>query len=120
VRFLMDANLPRSAAALLQQMGHDVVDVRDIGLRSAADDVVAGHARHNRQALVTRDIDFADIRNYPPADCAGIVVLRLPDDATAPQVMKLLEAFVGREDWLARLSGRLAIVEAWRVRFRPA
>lgn len=49
-----------------------------------------------------------------------MVVLKLPDDATAAQVVKLLESFARREDWLARLAGRLAIVELWRVRFRPA
>src|SRR5712691_4595815 len=106
MRFLIDASLPRSAAVLLQQMGHDAVDARDVGMRSATDDVVAAHARRNQQALVTRDFDFADIRNYPPADYPGIVVLRLPDDATAVQVVRLLETFVRREDWLARLGGR--------------
>jgi predicted nuclease of predicted toxin-antitoxin system len=75
MRFLVDANMPRSAAVRLQQMGHDAVDVRDIGLGGATDDVIAAHARHDKRALVTRDFDFADIRNYPPADYAGIVVL---------------------------------------------
>jgi hypothetical protein len=75
-----------------------------------------GHGR----SWVTRDFDFADIRNYPPADYAGIIVLQLPEDATAAQAVKLLETFVRREDWLARMSGRLAILEVWRVRFRPA
>jgi hypothetical protein len=70
--------------------------------------------------LVTRDFDFADIRNYPPANYPGIIVLRVPDDATAMQVVRYLEAFVLRQDWLAQVSGRLAIVELWRVRFRPA
>jgi predicted nuclease of predicted toxin-antitoxin system len=101
-------------------MGHVAVDVRDIGLRAATDDVIASYARRNRQTLVTRDFDFADIRNYPPADYAGIVVLALPDDATAEQIVKLLETFVRHEEWLAHLPGRLAIVEMWRVRFRPA
>jgi predicted nuclease of predicted toxin-antitoxin system len=120
VHFLVDASLPRSAAVLLQEAGHIAVDVRDIGLRAATDDVIASHAQRNQQTLITRDFDFADIRNYPPADYAGIVVLALPDDATAAQVVKLLETFVRREDWLTRLTGRLAIVELWRVRFRPA
>src|SRR5712692_5058589 len=120
MRFLVDASLPRSATALLRQLGHDAADVRDIGLRQATDDVIAAHARTNQQALITRDFDFADIRNYPPAGYAGIVVLQLPDDATASEVTKLLEIFVRREDWLAKLPGRLAIVEVWRVRFRPA
>lgn len=120
MRFLVDASLPRSAAISLQRLGHDAVDVRDVGMRSATDGVIASHARRNGQILVTRDFDFADIRNYPPPDYTGIIVLQLSDDATAQHVVKLLEAFVGREDWLARMSGRLAILEAWRVRFRPA
>ena len=78
MRFLIDANLPRSAAASLQEMGHDAVDVRNVGMRSATDNVIAAHARRNQQVLVTRDFDFADIRNYPPSDYAGIVVLQLP------------------------------------------
>jgi Domain of unknown function (DUF5615) len=61
MRFLMDANLPRSAAALLQQMGHDAVDVRDIGMGGAADDVIAAHARREQRALVTRDFDSGQL-----------------------------------------------------------
>ena len=120
MRFLVDASLPRSAAPRLQRLGHDAVDVRDLGMRSAPDDLIAAHAQRNQQALVTRDFDFADTRNYPPADYAGIVVLQLPDDATAAQVVTLLETFVRRHDWLERVSGRLAILEVWRIRFRPA
>ncbi len=120
MRFLLDASLPRSAGPLLHRLGHEAVDVRDIGLRHASDDVIASHARRNQLAIATRDFDFADIRNYPPADYAGIVVLQLPDDATAAQVVKVLETFLLRADWLAQLPGRLAIVEGWRVRFRPA
>jgi predicted nuclease of predicted toxin-antitoxin system len=48
-------------------MGHDAVDVRDRGMGSATDDVIAEYARLNRRVLVTRDFDFADIRNYPPS-----------------------------------------------------
>ena len=33
--FLLDGNLPRSAAPMLRELGHDAVDVGDIGLRSA-------------------------------------------------------------------------------------
>jgi predicted nuclease of predicted toxin-antitoxin system len=120
MRFLVDASLPRSAAIVLRQAGHDAIDVRDLGLHSAGDDVIAARARTHQEALVTRDFDFADIRNYPPADYSGIIVLQLPDDAPAIQVLNLLETFVRRRDWLAKVSGRLAIVELWRVRFRPS
>jgi predicted nuclease of predicted toxin-antitoxin system len=120
MRFLVDASMPRSATVTLRQPGHEADDARDVGLRSATDDVIAKRARDNRQALITRDFDFADIRNYPPADFPGILVLKLPDDAPATLVCRVLEAFVRSDEWLARLSVRLVIVETWRVRFRPA
>ena len=87
---------------------------------SADDGVIASHARQNAFCLITRDKDFGDIRNYPPGDYAGIIVMDLPDDFLATEVLRILEVFLSRKEWLERLSGRLAIVEPWRVRFRPS
>ena len=120
MRFLIDASVPRSAEAVLRRLGHEAADVRDLGLGSATDDIIAAHARSTESVLVTRDFDFADVRNYPPADFKGIVVLHLEDDAPASRVVAVLEALVARDDWAARIMGRLVIVESRRVRFRPA
>jgi predicted nuclease of predicted toxin-antitoxin system len=87
---------------------------------SAADSVIARHARENALCLITRDKDFGDIRNYPPGDYGGIIVLDLPDDVPAIEVLRILEVFLSHKDWSERLSGRLAIVEPSRVRFRPS
>ena len=119
MKFLLDANMPRSAVELLVRLGHEGENVRDILPAGASDAAVAANARTRQVVLVTRDFDFADIRNYPPQDYAGIIVLDLPDDATAAQANRTLETFVQNTNFLARLPGRLAIVESWRVRFRP-
>ena len=37
MRFLLDANMPRSAASLLRELSHEVEDVRDV-LPNGADD----------------------------------------------------------------------------------
>ena len=87
---------------------------------TADDAVIALHARENDLCLVTRDKDFGDIRNYPPADYAGIVVFDLPDDTVVTGVLKILDTFLSQTEWLERLPGRLAIVEPARVRFRPS
>jgi predicted nuclease of predicted toxin-antitoxin system len=120
MRFLLDANLPRSTAALLRNLGHEAQDVRDVLHGGADDSAVAAYARTNGLALLTRDFDFSDIRNYPPEDYVGIVVLDLPDDALIGQINRTLESFVTNVEWLSHVSGHLAIVEPWRVRFRPA
>ena len=66
--FLVDADLPRSAADVIRRHGYDAVDVQDIGLRHADDSEIANHAQREQQCLVTGDFDFADIRNYPPSN----------------------------------------------------
>ena len=120
MNFLLDANLPRSAASLLREAGHEVEDVRDILLEGTADQLVARHAQSRKQVLITRDFDFADIRNYPPQNYSGILVLTLPDDAIAADINQLLKSFIQQPALLEKLFGRLAVVDQKRVRYRPA
>jgi len=119
MRFFLDANLPRSAVSALTKLGHQVEFARDIGMANARDEEIAARARETQAALVTRDMDFADIRRYPPEQHAGIVVLRLPDDAIASQIVNVLERFASNSRFTEQLPGRLAIVDDNRVRFRP-
>lgn len=111
--------MPRSAAEMVRGLGFAALDVRDIGLGGAEDSRIAAYAQAHGLALITRDFDFSDIRNYPPASYAGIIVLRLPDDAVASQVVEVLRSFLCQSQLLPRLPGRLAVVDAQRVRFRP-
>ena len=116
--FLVDADVPRSAADMVRRHGYDAVDVGDIGLRHADDSVIASHAQRERQCLVTGDFDFADIRNYPPQHYAGLVVLMIPPTATALYITQLLDSFFVQKTLITQLPGKLAIVEPGRVRLR--
>jgi predicted nuclease of predicted toxin-antitoxin system len=119
MRFLIDANLPRAAIVVCQKYGHQVQFARDIGLAAASDAQIAERARESGAALLTRDLDFADVRRYPPDQYPGIVVLRLPDTTVALEIARVLERFLMEPGFLEPLAGRLAIVEMDRVRFRP-
>jgi predicted nuclease of predicted toxin-antitoxin system len=119
MRFLIDANLPRAAIVVCQKFGHQVEFARDIGLAAASDAQIAERARESGAALLTRDLDFADVRRYPPDQYPGIVVLRLPDTTVAREIARILERFLMEPGFLEPLAGRLAIVEVDRVRFRP-
>jgi len=104
----------------LEKYGHEPIDVRDIGLRYAKDPVIARYARDPQDCLLTGDFGFADVRNYPPETYRGLVVFELPRDAGAKFILGLIESFVQQTAILPRLPGRLAIVEAGRIRLRPA
>ena len=119
MRFLIDANLPRAVIVVVQSLGHQAEFARDIGLASATDEEIAKHALQYGAALLTRDLDFADIRRYPPDRYSGIVVLRLPDIVVAEEIAAAVKRFLSEPGFIASLAGRLAVVEGDRVRFRP-
>ena len=120
MRFLIDANMPRSIIALVTNLGHEVEFARDVGLAAAPDHEIAARAQATGAPLLTRDLDFADVRRYPPSLYPGIVVLRLSDGVIAKDIVGVTERFLRDATFVGNLAGRLAIVEQDRVRFRPA
>lgn len=118
MRFLVDEDLPRSTDSLLRQHAQEAIDVRDIGLRGASDSEIAAYAQKNGLCLLSGDMGFADVRNYPPGKYSGVVVLRLPAKATSSTILTLLQSLLVQTEIINQLSGKLAIVESGRVRIR--
>ncbi|MBI2831254.1 MAG: DUF5615 family PIN-like protein [Chloroflexi bacterium] len=118
MRFLVDEDLPRSTNILLREHGHEAIDVRDIGLRGVSDSDVAAYAQQHGLCLLSGDIGFSNIRNYPPAEYNGLVVLRLPAKATSSTILTLLKGFLSQTEITCQIKGKLAIVEPGRVRIR--
>jgi len=118
MHFLIDEDLPRSIADSILVAGHEVSDVRDVGLRGASDREIAAYARNHALCLMTGDFDFADIRNYPPSDYSGLVVLRIPSIASVTYITRLVKFFLRQQDLVAGLNGKLAIVEPTQIRIR--
>lgn len=120
MNFLLDANMPRSALRALTDAGHQAWHVRDIGLGDATDQRIDQTAREQGWILVTRDLDFADTRRYPPESSPGRLVLRCEDTSTAADIVQLLQRLLLMPELVAELPGHLAILDRHRVRFRPA
>lgn len=77
MRFKTDENLPEESAAVLREAGHDAHTVREQTLGGHPDDDVAAVCKREQRALVTLDLDFSDIRSYPPEELEGLIVLRV-------------------------------------------
>jgi len=78
--FLVDEDLRRSLARALSAAGMAATHVIDAELRGRSDaDVLAGAVRSGR-ALVTADLDFSNLREYPLGTHEGIVVVRFPNE----------------------------------------
>ncbi len=120
MRFLLDANMPRAALRVLIAAGHSAAHVRDLDMGAATDAVIDQYAQAWGHILVTRDLDFADTRAYPPEPSPGRLVLRVPDNSSANEIADLLARFLAATDLVAQIPGHLVVLEEDRVRFRPA
>lgn len=115
--FLVDENVPFSAAAALAERGYTVRHVGDVGLRGAPDAAIFARAQEEGWIVITRDLGFGNLLDYPLGTHAGIIVLRVPSTFTARQIRDTLHAFiVGVEPEM--LKNALAIVEPGRYRIR--
>lgn len=93
MNFLIDASLPRSTKAVIESLGHDAVDVRDILPPASSDADIASIALDKNRVIITRDFDFANILLYPPEKYPGIIVLKLRALKPA-EINRLIELFL--------------------------
>lgn len=114
MKFKLDENLSPALAADFLAAGHEAHSVLEQALGGAPDPHVIEVCRLENRVLITLDLDFANIRSYPPARYAGIIVLRLGTQAHGAVAAAMAAAIrlLQREE----LIGRLWIVEAGRIR----
>lgn len=114
----LDENVTAAAKRLFETHGHQCDTVADEELTGAPDAKLIDICRSEQRTLITFDLGFGDVRIYPPAEHAGIVLLRLRDqqpDAT----LRALRGLLAARD-LADLGQRLTVVTEDRVRVRSA
>ncbi|MEX0613743.1 MAG: DUF5615 family PIN-like protein [Pirellulales bacterium] len=116
LKFKVDENLPTEAASILTAAGHDALTAPDQKLGGQSDSVIMAVCRSEGRVIVTLDLDFADIQLYPPADYAGIIVLRLArlDKHRLLRAVDRLLPILNKEP----LAGKLWIMDETRIRIR--
>ena len=116
MRAKIDENMPIDAADVLRAAGWDCDTVFDEALGGAQDPDIGARCQAEDRVLFTLDMDFADIRAYPPREYTGIVVFR-PVKPSRAGVLALLQDVIPvlQAEWSAH---RLWIVEPGRLRIR--
>lgn len=116
MRLKLDENLSRHLKAPLETLRHDVTTALEEGLVSKPDSIIADAAKRERRMLLTLDIEFANLKKYPPGNHPGIVLFR-PRSLGPLTVNRFVEQFVVSTE-LSRLAGCVVVVEPSRVRVR--
>ena len=116
LRFKLDENLPRRVLLALRDLGHDTETAESEGLAGAADPRLLEACVAENRILVTLDLDFADIRTYPPESHQGIWVLR-PREQSFASILQLVLGGV-RLSATEPAAGLLWTIDDQRVRIR--
>jgi len=116
MKLKLDENLSRHLKPTLIELGYDVLTAADENLLSHPDTEVAACAAAEERVLLTLDIEFADLRKYPPGSHPGIILFR--PRAMGPVSVNRLVARFARLTDLSTLSGCVAVVEPHGVRVR--
>jgi predicted nuclease of predicted toxin-antitoxin system len=116
LKFKLDENLPDLVRQSLTALGFDAHTVAEEHLAGAPDDEVLQACVAEDRILITLDLDFSDIRAYPPGSYPGIWVLR-PSKQTFKAIEALVQAGL-RVATIERVPGQLWVIDEKRVRIR--
>lgn len=117
MRILVDEDLPVAAAELLRAGGHEARHVLELGLAGSTDRHLFDTAQAQGALILSADVDFANLLQFPLGRHNGIIVLRFPDHFRRREILDLLSRFLDSMD-LSQLRGALVIVEPGAFRIR--
>lgn len=116
MKIKLDENLSRHLKDLLSQLGHDAATALEEGLLGKIDMEIGAVAKSEERMIFTLDLDFADLRKFPPGSHPGVVLFR-PRSMGPLAVHQFISRFA-RQTRLEELARCLAIVEPHRIRVR--
>lgn len=119
IRFLIDADLPRSVRTALRQRGYLADDVRDLDLGTATDEAVLHHAMAHGYTVISADRGFSNLLRFLLGTHQGIIVARFPRHTPARTKVRLLLRWIPtllEED----IKGNLLIIQPKGIRIRRA
>lgn len=116
MKIKLDENLSQYLKPSLQQEGYDVETVIDEGLQGRPDVEVGAATSNEGRMLFTLDLEFADLRKYPPGSHPGVILFR-PRTMGPLTVKRFVLEFVQSTD-LRELARCVVVVAPDRVRVR--
>src|SRR5258708_3074417 len=105
----LDENLSQAHVEFLKAAGYSAERVTDEGLSGADDPVVWQRAVSEGRFFITLDLDFADVRRFPPGSHPGILLLR-PRSRSRAAVLEILRRVV-QEQPLNTLAGCFVVAD---------
>lgn len=107
-KFKLDENLPEGLVSVLRAAGYDATSILEEGMSGGTDPHVLSKCQAEGRVLVTLDLDFSDIRAYPPEQYVGQAIPKIR--GLFSKLLSVLET--------ETVEHRLWILEESRLRIR--
>ncbi|MBI1730259.1 DUF5615 family PIN-like protein [Candidatus Acetothermia bacterium] len=115
--FLIDEDLHRSIVNVLKELGHQTLDVRNVGLKGKSDQEIFGYATRHNAVIITADLDFGDTSTFPLGSHQGIVLIRFQNEISTSVINdELKSSFVMLSD--EDVTGNLVVISPGKIRIR--
>jgi predicted nuclease of predicted toxin-antitoxin system len=114
LRFKLDENADPRWRVPLEQAGHTVSTTAEESLNGTDDRTLAAICRSLGFCLITSDLGFTQILDYPPQKYAGLIVLRHPKPTLKGMLDLIRQVTLGLNQ--ESPAGQLWIVEPGRIR----
>lgn len=116
MKIKIDENLSRHLKDPLAQLGHDVSTALEEGLLGKIDIEIGAVAKSEDRMIFTLDLDFADLRKFPPGSHPGVILFR--PRSMGPLAVNQFVLKFAQQTELSELTRCLAVVEPHRIRVR--
>lgn len=117
MKFLIDENLPKSLSQELREKKIEVIDLKEIGKIGITDQEVIEVANLNNCVLITANYKhFGNIIMFPPQNCPGIIVVRMPMCSIKMLVERVINVILSRKE--EEFGHSLTVIEFSRIRVR--
>lgn len=103
---VVDEDLPRSFATVLQALGFTVFDIRDHNLRGEPDEKVYTFAQEKKAVLFSGDLGFSNTLLFPLGTHCGMCILRFPNEMSVSEINRIVRRQLGGlllEDYASNL-----------------
>lgn len=98
IKFVIDEDLPKSTTKLLREMGFKVLDVRECSLRGKSDKEIFNFAQKESAVLLTGDLGFGNILNFPSGTHSGIAIVHFPNEISSIEMNNQIEKGVQKHN----------------------
>lgn len=116
MKFKIDENMPLEVKNIILEKGHDCESVYDENLNGKPDLLVACKCSEENRILITLDLDFANIIQYPMDKYPSRIILR-PNRQSKHHIIQFTGKFLENK-MIDNENRHIYIVEEDRVRIR--